>query len=171
MPVSFAVGWYHLAYPSTHWGCADLCGPSATLACVQGSEENEYVARLAAAAGVPAFWVGNYQRPAGAEPGGGWDVCQSGETANFAKWYTGPQPAWQDGPQPDNWHGAEACAAVSHSHHAAEWPLLAEGWWYDLPLCDTVFCIKPMFENNRRRPGYAYYASYIIDILIASYIN
>ena len=141
LAAGFAFGSYHLAYPSTHWGCADLCGPNATLACVQSSEENERVARLAADAGVIHFWVGSYQRPAGEEPGGGWDVCQSGETVNFAKWYRGPQPIWQDGPQPDNWHGAEACAAVSHSHHLAEWPLLAEGWWYDLPCYLELPCL------------------------------
>mmetsp|Transcript_50217 Transcript_50217/g.162315 ORF Transcript_50217/g.162315 Transcript_50217/m.162315 type:complete len:511 (+) Transcript_50217:2-1534(+) len=90
VPAAFAFGSYHItAEPSTHWVCAALCGPNAALACVQSSEENEYVARLAADAGAIHFWVGNYQRPAGAEPGGGWDVCQSGEAANFAKWDSG----------------------------------------------------------------------------------
>ncbi|EOD27614.1 hypothetical protein EMIHUDRAFT_235469 [Emiliania huxleyi CCMP1516] len=120
----FAFGSYHLtAEPSTHWGCADLCGPNATLACVQSSEENEHVARLAADAGAIHFWIGNYQRPAGAKPGGGWDVCQSGETANFVKWDVKLST-------PNDLRGAEECAAVGN-----------DGLWNDLHCYLELPCL------------------------------
>ena len=123
-----AFGSYHLtADPSTHWGCADQCGPNATLACVQSSKENEYVARFAADAGVRYFWIGNYQSPAGEEPCGGWDVCQSGETANAAK-------QWDvNASEPNNWRGAEACAGVG-------W-LGKYGLWYDVPCYLELPCL------------------------------
>ena len=91
---------YHLTTETSHWGCADLCGLNASLACVQSLEENEYMARLAADAGVSHFWIGNYKRPSGVEAGGSWDVCQSGEAASFVNF----------DPEPANWHDAENCA-------------------------------------------------------------
>ncbi|EOD07068.1 hypothetical protein EMIHUDRAFT_198334 [Emiliania huxleyi CCMP1516] len=122
LTAAFCCGSYRItAEPSTHWGCADLCGANATLACVQSSEENEYVARLAADAGAIRFWIGVYQRPAGEEPGGGWDVCQSGETANFVKWDTS---------EPNNWRGAEECAVVGNG-----------GLWFDVPCYLEFPCL------------------------------
>ena len=74
-------------------------------------------------AGATAFWIGNFQPPAGAEPGGGWDVCQSGETANFVKWDTS---------EPNNWRGAEECAVVGYFTY---------GWWFDHPCYLEFPCL------------------------------
>ena len=127
MSLAEGLGAYHFtAASSTHWGCADLCGANASLACVQSFEENEYVARLAADADTRYFWIGNYQRPDGEEPGGGWDVCQSGEPAGFSKWDVN-----SGFNEPSNYRGEE-CALVGYAYlRSAASASTARGWWHD----------------------------------------
>ena len=68
-------------------GCATACGENASLACIRSSAEADFVASLTRSAG--DMWIGLYQSAGGAEPGGGWDTCASGEATNFTSWRDG----------------------------------------------------------------------------------
>jgi len=68
-------------------GCAAACGENASLACIRSSAEADFVASLTRSAG--DVWIGLYQSAGGAEPGGGWDTCASGEATNFTDWRDG----------------------------------------------------------------------------------
>ena len=68
-------------------GCATACGENASLACIRSSAEADFVASLTRSAG--DVWIGLYQSAGGAEPGGGWDTCASGEATNFTNWRDG----------------------------------------------------------------------------------
>ena len=68
-------------------GCAAACGENASLACIRSSAEADFVGSLTRSAG--DVWIGLYQSAGGAEPGGGWDTCASGEATNFTNWRDG----------------------------------------------------------------------------------
>ena len=68
-------------------GCAAACGENASLACIRSSAEADFVGSLTRSAG--DVWIGLYQSAGGAEPGGGWDTCASGEATNFTDWRDG----------------------------------------------------------------------------------
>jgi hypothetical protein len=68
-------------------GCAAACGENATLACIRSSAEADFIASLTRSVG--DVWIGLYQSPGAVEPGGGWDMCASGETTNFTNWQSG----------------------------------------------------------------------------------
>ena len=95
---------YHLTEPSTHWGCATLCGDGASLACIGSAEEDAFAGAMAEAAGAGDVWIGLYQAPGSAEPAGGWDHCSSGEVVAYANWAPG---------QPNDVGSGEACAEMS----------------------------------------------------------
>ena len=67
--------------------CAAACGENASLTCIRSSAEADFVASLTRSAG--NLWIGLYQSPGGAEPGGGWVTCASGEATNFTNWRDG----------------------------------------------------------------------------------
>ena len=71
----------------TALGCATACGENASLACIRSSEEANFTASLTRSVG--NVWIGLYQSAGGAEPGGGWGTCASGEATNFSKWRDG----------------------------------------------------------------------------------
>ena len=73
-------------------GCVDLCGANASLACIRSADENAAMAALVNASGNAYAWIGRYLRSSSAEPAGGWNVCSSGEVANFTSWGPG-QPS------------------------------------------------------------------------------
>ena len=70
-----------------HWGCNEMCGPNAALACISSAEENEVVTKLVSAFSSSniSVWLGNYQRE-GEWQANGWDMCASGETTSFVNW-------------------------------------------------------------------------------------
>lgn len=86
---------YFVPGDATHWGCAALCGPDASLACVSSAAESELVARIVEEqiGGKRIFgWIGNYQ-----SSDGGWNACSSGEAPGFTDWLRGHPSV--DGPE------------------------------------------------------------------------
>ena len=95
-------------------GCATACGENASLACISSSSEAEFVASLTRSVG--DVWIGLYQSPGGAEPGGGWNRCASGEATNFTNWLPG---------YPDDFSGnydiGQQCAAKGRAYLGNRW--------------------------------------------------
>ena len=139
---------------SSHWGCMDLCGPNASLACIGSAAENVVVTGLVSATlGYNEnVWIGLYQRADGQEPDGGWDVCASGEAAGYANWAT-----YQPNNGGDSWTppGPQNCSALWSGEDWGGGVSSGVGRWRDGPcyysrircLCEHGAAASPEYST------------------------
>ena len=107
---------------ATHWGCAELCGADASLACISSEEEITYVGMELRSMG-SWVWIGLYRTAGAAEPDGGWSHCSNGEAVNFTNWTVFP-----DGySEPDNWE--EQAGGVLREEDCSEMLEGTQGLW------------------------------------------
>ena len=90
---SAATGCYRVTDEyASHWGCVELCGPEASLACITSDEENTIVNSVARNASAFISWTGHHQSgyPRGGGPtASGWEDCPSGEATTHVSWKPG----------------------------------------------------------------------------------
>lgn len=73
------------AKPTTHRGCANLCGSGASLACIRSRAENDFLRDHVVLMDEwwRGAWIGLYQWPYDQGSSVGWDWCANGQAANY----------------------------------------------------------------------------------------